>query len=50
MTRADLVKRMSVTEIIDWMAFFKMEQEDQRRERERAEDRATAQQMARGMR
>lgn len=50
MTRAELVHRMSVSELIDWMAFFRLEQEDQRRESERAEDRATAQQVMRGMR
>jgi hypothetical protein len=48
--RADLVRRMSVTELIDWVAFFKIEQEDQRRAQERAEDQATARSMARGMR
>lgn len=50
MTRAELVRRMSVTELLDWMAFFKLEQEDQKREMDRAQDRATAQQMVRSMR
>ena len=50
MTRADLLHRMSVSELIDWMAFFKLEQEDQKREMDKAQDRATAQQMVRSMR
>lgn len=50
MTRADLVHRMSVSELIDWMAFYTLEQEDQRRASERAQDAATASQIVRGMR
>ena len=46
MTRADLIRRMSVSEIIDWVAFFRLERDDQRREMERAQDAATARQMA----
>ncbi len=50
MTRAELIHRVSTQEIIEWMAFFKLEQEDQQRASERAEDAATARQMARGLR
>ncbi len=50
MTRSELIRRMSIAEIIDWMAFFKLEQEDQKRASERAEDAATARQMAHGLR
>ncbi len=50
MTRAELIHRMSTQELIEWMAFFNLEQEDQRRAQERAEDQATARQVARGMR
>lgn len=50
MMRADLLRRMSVSEFIDWMAFFRLEQEDQAREIARAQDQATARQMVRSMR
>jgi len=49
MTRSELIKRMSTSELIDWMAFFKIEQDDQRRARERAEDDAEAKRQARSM-
>ncbi len=49
MTRSELIRRMSVSEIIDWMAFFKLDQEDQRRAQESAEDQAEAKRQARGM-
>lgn len=46
-TRADLLKTMSTREFIGWIAFFRLEQEDQQRSMEDAQDRAKAQQMAR---
>lgn len=49
MTRAELLRRMSVRELVEWIAFFKIEQEETQRAREDAEDRAKAQQMARSM-
>lgn len=49
MTRARLIREMSTRELIDWIAYFTIEQEDQTRAREVAEDRAKAQQMARQM-
>lgn len=49
MTRAELLRTMSMSEYIGWMAFFTLEQEDSRRAREDAEDRAQAQQAARRM-
>jgi hypothetical protein len=44
-TRAELVRSMSTSEFIGWIAYFKLEQEDQKRQAEDAEDRARAQQM-----
>lgn len=49
MTRAELVRRMSVRELVEWIAFFRLEQEDAQRAREDADDRARAQQLARQM-
>lgn len=49
MTRSELLKRMSMREFVDWIAYFKIENEDQRRAQEDAEDRARASQMARSM-
>ena len=49
MTRAELTERVSMREFIDWIAYFTIEQEDQRRSTEEAQDRARAQQMARQM-
>jgi hypothetical protein len=46
MTRADIVRRVSVTELIDWVAFFKLENQEREREQARAQDLATARQMA----
>jgi len=40
---------MSVTELIDWIAFYRLEQDDQRREREKAEDQATARRTVQSM-
>jgi hypothetical protein len=49
MTRAMLIRTMSVTEFIDWIAFYRLEQDDQRRERERVEDEATARRTVQSM-
>lgn len=49
MTRATLIRTMSVTEFIDWMAFFKLEQTDMNRARENAEDQATARRTVQSM-
>lgn len=49
-TRRELLRTMSVTEYIDWIAYFKLEQEDQRRQMEDAEDRVKAQQALRSLR
>jgi hypothetical protein len=40
---------MSTAEFIDWMAYFRIEQEDMKRERERLEDQQRAQQSLRSM-
>jgi hypothetical protein len=40
---------MSTREFIEWIAFFQVEQEDQKRAMEDAQDRAHAQQVARQM-
>ena len=49
MTRAELVRVMSLSEFIDWIAYFQLEQEDQKRQAEDAEDRQRAQRVARQM-
>lgn len=49
MSRRQLLRDMSTTEFIGWIAFFKLEQEDQKRAQEDAEDRAKAQRIARQM-
>ncbi len=50
MTRSRLIHTMSTQELIEWMAFYKLEQDDQKRAQERAEDAAAARQMTRSMR
>jgi hypothetical protein len=42
-----LMKTVSISEFIDWIAFFRLEHEDQTRAQQDAEDRSRAQQMAR---
>mgnify|MGYP003581117805 CR=1 FL=1 len=49
MTRAELLRTMSTREYIKWIAFFQLEQEDQQRAMEDAQDRARAQQLAHQM-
>lgn len=49
-THSELIREMSVREFIDWIAFFALEQEDQQRRMEDAEDRARAQQALRHLR
>ncbi len=49
MTRRRLIQTMSTAELIDWMAFFRLEQDDQRRAQERAEDDATARSAVRSL-
>jgi hypothetical protein len=49
MTRAELVRSMSVREFIDWIAYFRLEQEDIRRRNEQAEDQRQAQEALRSM-
>lgn len=44
MTRAELIRRMSTRELVGWMAYFTLEQQDRQRATEDAEDRARAQQ------
>ena len=48
-TRAELLRTMSTQELIEWCAYFTLEQEDQKRARDDAEDKARAQQIARQM-
>lgn len=48
-TRAELLRDLSTVEFIDWIAFYRLEAEDQQRQREDAEDRAKAQQAVRQM-
>jgi hypothetical protein len=48
-TRRELLRSMSTREFIEWIAFFQVEQEDQKRAMEDAQDRAHAQQVARQM-
>lgn len=43
MTHAELMSRMSTTEYIHWLAFFKLEQEDHDRAMQAAQDKADAQ-------
>ncbi len=50
MTRAELLTRMSAGEFAYWMAFYEREQREQERARQRAEDRAHAQQLSRRLR
>jgi len=49
MTRSELLRTMSTAELIDWIAFFKLEQADQQRQMEDAQDKAEAQRVARRM-
>jgi len=49
MTRATLIRTMSVSELVDWIAFYRIEQDDMRRERERSEDMATARRAVQSM-
>lgn len=49
MTRRELLSQMSIGEFIDWIAFFRLEQQDQEKARQDAEDRAQAQRVARQM-
>lgn len=48
-TRAELLRTMSTREFIGWIAFYTLEQQDQQRAAEDAEDRAKAKQIARQM-
>jgi hypothetical protein len=49
MTRSELLRRMSVRELVDWMAYYTLENADRERAQQDAEDRAKAQQMARSL-
>jgi hypothetical protein len=49
MTWRRLISEMGTSELIHWMAFFRREQRDQDRARERASDNAEAMKAARGM-
>jgi len=40
---------MSVSELVDWIAFFKVEQEEQERAQQRARDKAEADKLLRQM-
>ena len=50
MTRAELVRRMSGSELAYWIAFFNLEIRDREREAKRARGKAKAQQMVARMR
>lgn len=49
MTVRRLQAEMGITEFVQWIAFFRREQREQRSARQQAEDNAQAQKMARSM-